>query len=81
MFRLFTFWFTALSAAICLFHAFGYDHDNIVLKLFSIPAWVIPIFADINRIHTVLMYALTILSWSALGFYIDWLTYKRRKAF
>lgn len=81
MFRLFTFWLTLLSTALCLFHALGFDHDNVVLQMFSIPSWVIAIFTSINLIHPVFLYALTILFWSLFGFFLDWLILKREKAY
>lgn len=81
MARLLTLWLTLLSTALCIYHAFGFDHDNTVLQFFSVPAWIIPIFTSINQVPTVVMYALTILFWSLFGFLLDWLSFKREKAY
>lgn len=71
LFRKFTFWLTLFAVLLCLYHLAGFDHDNIVFLMFSPVTWVIPIFADVNRMDVFFLYATTIIVWFAAGYAID----------
>jgi hypothetical protein len=72
--------FTAIGTILCLLHAIGHDYDPIYLLFYalSIPAWIYPIFTYTN-VDPILLYTLTILSWSLIGYFID-LFSERNKA-
>ncbi|CAM3430843.1 hypothetical protein [Marinicrinis lubricantis] len=78
MSRKFTVLLTIFSIALCLYHAMGLDHDHIVLYLFSIPAWILPVFVDLEQINAYFFYFLTIASWFGVGWGLDYLAAKYR---
>lgn len=67
----FSFWLTMAAAGVCLFHALGYDHGHAVLYHISLPAWIIPFFANIQSVNKYLIYLLTIASWFLIGLALD----------
>jgi hypothetical protein len=74
--RTFTLLFTVIGAVLCLIHYFGHDHEAFYLLFYalSIPAWVAPIFINVNEISMNAMfviYMLTIASWAFIGYVID----------
>lgn len=75
-------WIAALiGLAICAFNYTGYDPHNMVFFMLSVPAWVADLFIDIHEVSVLLMYVLTILTWTLLGFIADVLIARdRRKA-
>ena len=74
----FTFWLTLLSILLCVYNYVGTDPDGIALLLFSPATWVIPLFTDINDVSVFLLYALTILVWFYIGFWVDRMIEKSR---
>jgi len=66
-----TFWLTLFSVLLCIYHYMGYDHDHIVLIIFSPPAWVIPLFTSLQLISKPVIYALTVITWFLIGLAID----------
>nr|WP_243735025.1 hypothetical protein [Paenibacillus turpanensis] len=64
--------------ASVLYHALGFDHDNVVFYLLSIPAWILPFFVDILTVNKYLLYVLTVGSWALVGAGIDWIRVKAR---
>ncbi|ALS24591.1 MULTISPECIES: hypothetical protein [Paenibacillus] len=63
---------TIIGAALCLIHYIGHEYDPIYLLFYSlsVPAWFYPIFTytDVNPL---LLYFLTTLSWTVMGYVID----------
>jgi len=74
----FTFWLTLVSLGVCLFHFMGLDHSHVVLYHVSIPAWLIPFFANIQTVNKFLVYFLTVASWFVIGLALDALVAKVR---
>jgi hypothetical protein len=68
----FTFIFAFIGLALCLLNATGYDPHNLLFFSLSIPVWLIELFSDIHRVPLNLIYALTILTWLAVGRFVDW---------
>ncbi|MGG1597097.1 hypothetical protein [Paenibacillus naphthalenovorans] len=68
----YTFILTIIGAALCLIHYIGHEYDPIYLLFYSlsVPAWFYPIFTytDVNPL---LLYFLTTLSWTVMGYVID----------
>ncbi|MEK3883585.1 hypothetical protein [Paenibacillus sp. PL2-23] len=62
---------TLIALAICAFNYTGYDPHNMVFFMFSVPAWFVDFFIDIHEVSVLLMYALTVLTWAAVGFIAD----------
>ena len=62
---------TIIGLALCAFNSTGYDPHNIVLFMFSVPVWFVELFGDIHQVSVWLIYALTIVSWALIGFFID----------
>lgn len=70
-------WACALiGVALCLFNATGYDPHNIFLFMFSVPIWFVEVFGDIHQVNVWFMYALTVLSWAAIGYISDRVIYR-----
>jgi hypothetical protein len=71
--------FTFIGAALCLLHAVGHDYEPIYLLFYSlsIPAWIYPVF-NYTNVDAVLLYTLTILTWSLVGYFIDLFSMKKR---
>ncbi|MFD2670528.1 hypothetical protein [Marinicrinis sediminis] len=67
----FTIILTVGSSLICLYHWLGYDHDHIVLMQASIPAWILPLFVDIQQMNKYLFYTLSVGSWFGVGLLMD----------
>lgn len=71
--------FTIIGAALSLIHYIGHEYDPIYLLFYSlsVPAWFYPIFTytDVNPL---LLYLLTILSWTVIGYFIDRFSVYRR---
>lgn len=69
----------AVGAAICLFHYLGLDPNNMIFYSLSIPAWFIPVAANITNFNIALLYLLTVLSWAVIGYIVDRaLLYRKR---
>jgi hypothetical protein len=64
--------FTAIGAALCLMHMIGHDSDPVYMIFYSlsVPAWIYSVFTY-THVNQVLLYALTILSWTLIGYVID----------
>jgi hypothetical protein len=75
----FTRLFTLIGIGICLFHFLGLDTKNFVIFSFSIPLWFIVLFKDVRDVNVILIYLLTIASWSLLGYVLDRLVQKNRE--
>lgn len=60
-----------IGVALSLFNLSGYDPHNLFLLMFSVPMWFVEIFSDFHRVNVWFMYALTVLSWAAIGYLID----------
>lgn len=75
----FTLLFTAIGAAVCLMHAIGHDSEPIYILFYclSVPAWFYPIVGYTN-VNAALLYVLTILSWTIIGYVIDRFSVRRR---
>jgi hypothetical protein len=63
---------TLIGVALCLFSFTGRDPHNIFFFMFSIPVWFVEMFGDVQRVSVWWLYALTVLSYAALGYLIDW---------
>ncbi|QHT62127.1 hypothetical protein GXP70_20525 [Paenibacillus lycopersici] len=63
---------TLIGVALCLYNSTGYDPHNMVLFMFSVPAWFTDMIVDIHTVNVYLMYVLTVASWALLGFICDW---------
>ncbi|MFD2117322.1 hypothetical protein ACFSTH_10310 [Paenibacillus yanchengensis] len=70
---------TLFAILLCAFNYTGYDPHNLFFFMFSIPVWLVNLFADIHQVSVLLMYILTIITWALLGFAIDFLVAKQRK--
>ncbi len=68
-----------LGLMLCAFNYTGYDPHNMFFFMFSVPAWIVPLFTDIHNVSVLLMYALTIITWGLLGFFADAMIAKQRK--
>lgn len=70
---------TMIGAALCLIHYIGHEYDPVYLLFYSlsVPAWFYPLFTytDVNPL---LLYFLTILSWTVMGYLIDRFSVYRR---
>jgi hypothetical protein len=62
---------TLIGIALSLFNVTGYDPHNLFLMMFSVPMWFVELFTDLHRVNIWIMYALTVLSWAAIGFLVD----------
>jgi hypothetical protein len=71
LFKRFAFWFTFASAAICIYNYLGYDRDNFLVTMISIPVWILEIFEDTQTFNPIVIYALTVGSWLAYGLILD----------
>ncbi len=78
MINKFTFWLTLFSLFVCLVNNAGYDRENLLLFFTSIPAWILEIFTDVNRVNALVVYILTIGSWTLLGYVLDRAIERRR---
>ena len=72
-YKKFTIAFAAIGVGLSILHFADMDPKNLLLFSFSIPLWFIPIFRDIRDVNLYFVYLLTIVSWIALGFLLDWL--------
>ncbi|MBP1153270.1 MULTISPECIES: hypothetical protein [unclassified Paenibacillus] len=70
---------TMIGAALCLIHYIGHEYDPVYLLFYSlsVPAWFYPLFTytDVNPL---LLYFLTTLSWTVMGYIIDRFSVYRR---
>jgi len=75
----YTLLFTAIGAALCLMHLIGHDSDPIYMIFYSlsVPAWIYSMFTYSN-VNQLLLYTLTILSWTLIGYIIDRLYLRTR---
>ncbi|MFH5186965.1 hypothetical protein ACHHV8_32705 [Paenibacillus sp. TAB 01] len=75
----FTLFCTAIGAAVCLMHAIGHDSEPVYILFYclSVPAWFYPIFGYTN-VNPAILYVLTILSWTVIGYVIDRFSVRRR---
>lgn len=71
MFKRFAFWFTFASAIICIYNDLGYDRDNFLVSMISIPVWILEIFVHIQSFNPDIIYALTVGSWLGFGLILD----------
>ncbi|NHN32262.1 hypothetical protein [Paenibacillus agricola] len=64
--------FTAIGAALCLMHMIGHDSDPVYMIFYSlsVPAWFYSTYTYTN-VNPLLLYSLTILSWTLIGYIID----------
>jgi hypothetical protein len=77
--RRFSFWLTLFAAAVSVYNALGYDRDNFLVNMISVPVWFIEIFQDIHAINPLIIYLLTIGSWLLFGMLLDAGLQKRKK--
>lgn len=73
-----TFWLTLFAIGVSLYHLGGLDYDHTLLFLTSPPAWIIPLFTSIQLFNKYLLYFLTIVSWFAIGLFLDYWIHKKR---
>jgi hypothetical protein len=64
---------TIIGTALCLVHYIWHDSDPIYLLFYalSVPAWFAPIFTNVATANIAVIYLLTILSWTVIGYVID----------
>jgi hypothetical protein len=62
---------TLIGIALSLFNLTGYDPHNLFLMMFSVPMWFVEVFTDIHRVNIWVMYTLTVLSWTLIGYLGD----------
>jgi hypothetical protein len=75
----FTLLFTLIGIGICLFHFLDLDTKNFVISSLSIPLWFIVMFKDVRDVNVIIIYLLTIASWTLLGYVLDRLVQKSRE--
>jgi hypothetical protein len=80
MLRTFRFWLTLASILVCLFNYFGFDRDNLLFFMVSVPAWIIEMYREIYTVNRLFVYAMTILFYFLLGYTIDYFLSKAKKA-
>ncbi|MBP1994619.1 hypothetical protein [Paenibacillus eucommiae] len=82
--RKFTLYLTLFGLVLCLAHYLFHDYDSVYLLFYalSVPAWFATVFTnvyDISMTNLLVLYVLTIASWSLIGFIIDRFTYGYRR--
>nr|WP_275422595.1 hypothetical protein [Paenibacillus mucilaginosus] len=70
---------TLIGAVLSLVHYIGHENDAIYLLFysFSVPAWFYPIF-QYTDVNPLILYLLTIASWTVIGYAIDRFAVYRR---
>jgi hypothetical protein len=77
--RRFSFWLTLSATAICIYNFLGYDRDNFLVNMISVPVWFITLFQSIQTVNPIVIYLLTIGSWLLFGMFLDAIRQKRQK--
>lgn len=77
--RTYTVALTFVGIALCLVHFLFHDYDSIYLLFyaFSVPAWFATVVTNVHEISMakmLIIYLLTVATWTLIGFTIDWFT-------
>lgn len=72
--------FTAFGVVLCAADLLRLDPDHLYLFMFSVPVWVIEMFADVHTVNAFAVYALTVAFWALVGRIADLLVFRRRQS-